>query len=176
MTKINNTAVENILARRSIRRFDPSREVPGELREILLECACAAPSAHNYRPCHFIVVDGRERLNHLAEVHPYGKMLSAATLAIIVCGMTKGEVEYSYWEEDSSAAMQNILLAAGAVGLGSVWLGVRHAPGGLEATLKGMFGVPSDVAVLGIAAIGWPLAAKDPHKGIEPHVVHVNKW
>lgn len=176
MLKKNNPAIENILGRRSIRGYDPAREVPGELRSLLIECACAAPSAHNFKPWHFIVVDGRERLDTLAEVHPYGKMLSAATLAIIVCGMTRDEIEYPYWEEDCSAAMQNILLAAHAVGLGSVWLGVRHAESGLEARLKNMFGVPGDAAILGIAAIGYPLTSKDPHKGIEAHAVHTNKW
>lgn len=176
MSKKSNPVIENILSRRSIRRYDPAKEVPGELRELLIECACAAPSAHNYRPWHFIVVDGRERLDTLAKIHPYGKMLSSATLAIIVCGMTRGEAEYTYWEEDCSAAMQNILLAARSVGLGSVWLGVRHSGGGLEDKLKGMFGIPADAAVLGIAAIGYPLTTRDPHKGIDAHAVHTNKW
>lgn len=173
---MNSQAIENIMSRRSIRRYDPTREVPGELRELLIECACAAPSARNLRPWRFIVVDGRERLSAMAEAHPYGKMLDTATLAIIVCGITSGEGDYSYWEEDCSAAMQNILLAAGAVGLGSVWLGVRHSGGGLEDKFKKMFGVPSGVAILGVAAIGYPATSRDPHRGIEPHIVHINKW
>lgn len=176
MPEVNNPAIENILSRRSIRKFDLTKEVSNKLRTLLIECACAAPSAHNYKPWHFIVVDGRDRLDALAEVHPYGKMMSTATLAIVVCGTTHGEVDYSYWEEDCSAAMQNILLAANAVGLGSVWLGVRHAPDGLEGQLKELLGVPTEVAILGIAAIGCPQTTKDPHKGIQPHVVHVNKW
>lgn len=176
MSEIKNAAVENILSRRSIRKYDAAKEVPDDLRALLVECACAAPSAHNYRPWRFILIDGRERLDSLADIHPYGKMLGTATLAIIVCGTTEGEVDYSYWEEDCSAAMQNILLAANAVGLGSVWLGVRHASGGLEERIKTMLGVPPGAAVLGIAAIGYAQTTKDPHKGIEPHVVHINKW
>lgn len=172
----DNPTIKNILSRRSIRRYDHAREVPAQARELLAECACAAPSAHNYKPWHFIFVDGRERLNELADIHPYGKMLGAATLAIVVCGMTKGEADYSYWEQDCSAAMQNILLAANALGLGSVWLGVRHAPGGLEGKLKEILGVPDAAAILGIAAVGYPLGSKDPHSGIEPHVIHTNKW
>lgn len=176
MTDINQSAVENILSRRSTRQYDPAREVPEGLRALLLECACAAPSAHNYKPWRFIVVDGRDRLDALAGVHPYGKMLGTATLAVIVCGNTEGEVDYSYWEEDCSAAMQNILLAANAAGLGSVWLGVRHASNGLEEKIKQMFGVPREIAILGVAAIGYAQTTKDPHKGIDPHVVHLNKW
>lgn len=176
MLKTDNPAIENILSRRSIRKFDPSQEISAEQRALLIECACAAPSAHNHRPWHFILVDGRERLDLLAETHPYGKMMGTATLVVAVCGTTQGEVDYSYWEEDCSAAMQNLLLAANAVGLGSVWLGVRHAVAGLEGRLKELLGVPAEVALLGLAAIGYPLVTKDPHKGIEPHVVHVNKW
>lgn len=173
---MNEGAIENILSRRSIRQYDSAREVPAELTELIIECACAAPSARNLRPWRFIVVSGRERLNVMADTMTYGKMLGTATLAIIVCGITSGECDYSYWEEDCSAAMQNILLAANAAGLGSVWVGVRQSPGDLESKLKEMFRVPSDVAILGVAAIGYPIASKDPHKGIEPHVVHVNKW
>lgn len=176
MTDINSAAVENILSRRSIRKYDPRKEIPDSVRSILLECACAAPSAHNYKPWHFIIVEGRERLNAIADVHPYGKMLSTATLAVVVCGTTEGGADYSFWEHDCSAAMQNILLAANACGLGSVWLGVRHGVRGLEEQLKQMFGVPANTAILGVAAVGYPLAERDPHKGVDAHAVHINKW
>lgn len=173
---MNDKAIENILSRRSIRQYDPAREIPGELRELIIECACAAPSARNLRPWRFIIVDGRERLSSMAAALPHGKMLDTATLAIVVCGLTNGEGDYSYWEEDCSAAMQNILLAANAAELGSVWLGIRHSSIGLEAKFKEMFGVPEEVAILGVAAIGYPMMSRDAHKGIEPHLVHVNKW
>lgn len=173
---MNDKAIDNILSRRSIRQYDPMREIPAQLRELIIECACAAPSARNLRPWRFIVVDGRERLSVMAEALPYGKMLGTASLAIVVCGLTKGEGDYSYWEEDCSASMQNILLAANALELGSVWIGIRHSNIGLEDKLKEMFGIPEEIAVLGVAAIGYPAMSRDSHKGIEPQVVHVNKW
>ena len=61
MEKRQNPVIQAILGRRSIRSFQPER-AEGEIREILLECAFAAPSAHNRHPCHCIVIEDREQL------------------------------------------------------------------------------------------------------------------
>ena len=73
MTQINREAIDNILSRRSIRRFDPSKHVDDALVKVILECACAAPSANNYHPWHFVVIDKREILDSIADLHPYEK-------------------------------------------------------------------------------------------------------
>lgn len=177
MTQINQEAINNILSRRSIRRFDQSKRVDDALVKIVLECACAAPSASNYHPWHFVVIDNRETLDSIADLHPFGKMLKTAALAIVVCSETEREGKVMrYWEEDCSAAMQNILLSATALGLGSVWLGAKRGDNDLEGRLKSLLNVPADIALMAIAAIGWPLETKDPHKGIDPHSLHRNKW
>ena len=174
---MTNQTIETILARRSIRRFDPTRQISREEAGKLLECACAAPSAGGRRPWHFIVVDDRGLLDKLAEIHPYASMLKTAPLAVIVCGETEREgKQLSWWEEDCSAAMQNILLAAEALSLGAVWLGVRHGADGLEGRIGALFSVPAGVAVLGAAAIGSPAETKDPHNGVDAWCLHVNKW
>jgi nitroreductase len=150
--------------------------VEPEKVQILLECACAAPSAANVRPRHFVVVDDRSRLNALADAHPYGKMLHQAPLAVIVCGdPDKAEIGRLYWEEDCSAAMENLLVAAKALGLGSVWLGVRHAPE-REAAVRSILRIPEPVAVLGIAVLGYGAEEKEPHEGIDPGCLHENGW
>lgn len=177
MTQINQEAINNILSRRSIRRFDLLRPVDNASVKKILECACAAPSANNFHPWHFVIVDKREILESMAELHPYGKMLKEASLAMVVCSETEREGRaLKYWEEDCSAAMQNILLSANALGLGSVWLGAKRGSDDLEGKLKSLLNVPQDIALMGIAAIGWPLETKDPHKGIDPHSLHSNKW
>ncbi|MCX7827963.1 MAG: nitroreductase family protein [Thermanaerothrix sp.] len=170
-----NQAIKAILSRRSIRRFI-DREVKEDDINLLLECACAAPSAANSRPWHFVVVTERGVLDRMGEAHPYGKMLFEAPLAIVVCGdPTKSDYAARYWEEDCSAAMENILIAAASLGLGSVWLGVKHSPE-REAAMRAILSVPDHVAILGIAAIGWPGEEKEPHRGIDDGVVHRNRW
>ena len=113
----------------------------------------------------------------MADLHPYGKMLKTAALAIVVCSETEREDKVlRYWEEDCSAAMQNILLSANALGFGSVWLGAKRGDNDLEGRLKSLLNVPAGIALMGIAAIGRALETKDPHKGIDPHSLHSNKW
>ena len=173
---MTNQAISTILARRSIRRFDAERPVDRKIVSLLLECACAAPSAGNRRPWHFIVVDERAVLDKLSVLHPYAGMLKTAPLAVVVCGdPEKNDFARLYWEEDCSAAMENLQVAAHALGLGSVWLGVRHTPE-REQAVRHILGIPQGIAVLGIAAIGYPDEVKPPHEGIDPGSLHLNRW
>lgn len=175
MTLRENPAVAALLGRRSIRRFE-SREVEEERISLLLECACAAPSAAGTRPWHFVVVRDRGRLDALAQAHPYGKMLFQAPLAVVVCGdPEKSDLARLYWEEDCSAAMENLLVAAHALGLGGVWLGVQHTPQ-REAALRVILSIPETVRVLGVAALGYPGEAKAPHSGWDEGSIHRDGW
>ncbi|WP_300526491.1 nitroreductase family protein [Aminiphilus sp.] len=175
MSMREHAAVAAILGRRSIRKYT-SQPVEREKIDLLLECACAAPTAAGSRPWHFVVVDDRAKLDALAGAHPYGKMLFRAPLAVVVCGdPDKNEFARVYWEEDCSAAMENILVAARALDLGSVWLGVHHSPE-REQALRLILGIPGAVSVLGVAVLGYPDEVKEPHEGIDEGVVHRNGW
>ena len=172
----NRAVLEGIRARRSVRRY-ADRPVEQEKVDLLLECACAAPSAANRRPWRFVVIRDRGNLDALAEVHPYGKMLFQAPLALVVCGTVLHEGrENPWWEEDCAAAMQNILLAAEGLGLSSVWLGVRWGRDGLPEKIEALLGTPRDVRVMGIAVVGYGDESKPPHRGIDEGVVHLERW
>lgn len=118
--------VEAIRMRRSIRKFKPGATVTEEQINLLLEAAMMAPSACNTRPWEFIVVLSREKLDEMAAVHPYAKMLTTASLSIIVCALpdTQKDIASGYFPQDCAAATQNILIQAAALGLGSCWCGV----------------------------------------------------
>lgn len=173
----DNPAISTILARRSVRQFDP-RPVEEEKVNLILECGHAAPSAYNVRPWHFVVIDDRKVLNAIADAHPFAKMLYQAPLAIAICAeIGDKEITKRYWEEDCSAAMENILLAATALGLGSVWIGVAHV-GQPKEVIRKLLGVPPEVEIHGIAAIGYPPQGfkVQPHSGVDPSKVHRNRW
>ena len=175
MQNKENAVIRAILGRRSVRRYENTL-VEREKIDALLECACAAPSANNFRPWHFVAVTERRVLDALADAHPYGKMLAEATLAVVVCAeKERGGAADVWWEQDCGAAMENILIAAAALGLGSVWLGVHHNRS-LPDKMRGLLGIPGHVQVMGIAAIGYGAEAKPAHEGLDPVLVHREHW
>ena len=82
-----DAVLENIHNRKSVRQFT-SEPVSDENIESMLRAAMAAPTAVNYQPWRFVVITEREKLDAMAEILPYAKMLRQAPLAIVVCGET----------------------------------------------------------------------------------------
>jgi len=166
-------AIEAIMSRRSIRKYS-DKKIPEEIITKLLKAAMNAPSAHNRQPWHFIVVDDRETLNKVPEYHQYSKMLENASHAIVVLG--DNEVQTSdFWIHDCSAATENILIAANALGLGAVWLGVHPHETLIEGTKK-LFNIPAHVTPLGIISLGYPEETRPPRENYNPERIHRNKW
>lgn len=118
-----NEAYMNILQRVSVRRY-ADRPVDDEQVSALLHAAMSAPSGVNRQPWEFMVVDDPATLKRLANALPYAKMAVDAPVAIVICGnkdrFLEG-VDGVLWEQDLSAASENLLLAAHAIGLGGVW-------------------------------------------------------
>ena len=117
-------ALEAILKRRSIRNFKTDK-ISSELIEQLLEAGFAAPSACNKHPLDFFVVTNEDKLEGLQGAGKFTDI--AAPAVIIVAGNMKRTLPRSYadyWIHDAGAATENILIAATALGLGSLWCGV----------------------------------------------------
>ena len=116
-----DTRVNTIISRRSVRSYtgEPVTDIDVVA---LLQAAMAAPSASKAKPWHFITFTDSNIKQRICDAHQYAKMLPGAALGIAVCG----EASISeWWVQDCSAATQNILIAAAALGLGAVWLGVH---------------------------------------------------
>ena len=123
---VNTDAINNIMTRTSIRSWE-DRPVEKEKIETMLRAAMAAPTAVNRQPWHFVVLSTREDIDCLAGEGRGSGMVRKAPLAIVVCGDTTkflGGPARDFWIEDTSAATENLLLAAHALGLGAVWTGV----------------------------------------------------
>ena len=166
-------ALEAIMTRRSIRKYT-DKPVSEETVKKLLEAAMAAPSAHNRQPWHFIVIRDRATMNRITEYHNYSKMLEQAAVAIVVCGDNTVQ-ETDFWIHDCSAATENMLIAANAMGLGTVWLGVHPSKQLIDDT-KGLLSIPGNVTPLGIVSIGYPDEKKPPRQNYNPERVHSNRW
>ena len=102
-------------------------------------------------------------------------MLKDAPLAIVVCGDERLERYKGFWVQDCSAATQNLLLAAHALGLGAVWLGVYPVQQRVEKT-QDLLGLPEGVIPLAIIALGHPAERKPPADRYDASRVHRNRW
>ncbi len=125
VTEFDSAAtLQCIATRTSVRQYQPDRAIPQDTVELLLRAAMAAPTAVNKQPWVFVVLDQREVLDSLVDALPYARMLTHAPLAIVTCGDMSKTVENDgkdFWVQDVSAATENLLLAANALGLGAVW-------------------------------------------------------
>ena len=167
---------EDILfSRRSIRKYIKGKEFENEKIEYMLKAAMYAPSANNKRNWEFIVVKNRDTLNKIMYMHPYSKMLETASLAIIVCGDISEESGKLYWQQNCSAALENIMLAAKAKDLGTVWLGVAPREERMNEIIE-LFNIPEHIKPLGLVVIGYPDGEPEMPDRFEPNKIHYEKY
>ena len=169
-------ALDAILGRRSIRRYT-EEPIAEEAIEQLIRAGMAAPSAHNEQPWHFMVIKDRELLDKIPHIHPYARMLQQAPAALAGCGDLKREKNpgLGYWILDCSAATENILLAAHALGIGACWLGIHPRPERKEALGK-LLNLPEHIEPLCLIALGHPAEQKGPSDRFKPDRIHQNSW
>ena len=164
-------ALENIMGRKSVRKYLP-KPVEKEKIEVLLKAGMAAPSGKDVRPWELIVIDDREVLDSMAAVLPYAKMLKEAPMAIVVCGDT---TKSSYWYLDCSAATQNVLLAAEALGLGAVWTAAYPYEDRIDVVRQNT-GLPENIVPLCVIPIGYPDGPQKAKDKFDLQRVHRNKY
>lgn len=175
-----NAALECILTRTSVRQYQPDRTISRDTVETLLRAAMSAPTAVNKQPWAFIALDDRAALDSLAQVLPYARMLTKAPLAIVTCGdLSKAidgeDADKGFWIQDVSAATENLLLAAHAIGLGAVWTGVYPDAERVK-DVQERLGLPANVIPLAVVPVGYPTGPQKPKEKWDPANVHFNKW
>lgn len=164
-------AIENIMSRKSVRKFLP-KPVEKEKVQTLLKAGMAAPSGKDVRPWEFVVVTDRAALDSMAAALPYAKMLTNAPMAIVVCGDT---TKSSYWYLDCSAATQNILLAAEALELGAVWT-AAYPYDDRMAVVSQYTALPEQIKPLCVIPVGYPAMPHSPKDKWDESKVHENKF
>ena len=153
-TTLKSKAVlENIAERKSVRKY-LNKSVEEDKIDAMVKAGMAAPSGMDRRPWEFVVVTDREALDSMAAKLPYAKMLTNAPLAIVVCGDT---TRSSYWYLDCSAATQNVLLAAEALGLGAVWTAAYPYEDRIDVVRQNT-GLPENIVPLCVIPIGYRMA------------------
>lgn len=169
-------AIENIMTRTSIRQYK-DQPVEQEKIDILLKAAMAAPSAVNLQPWHFIVITDKQTIGLLS-----GQQTTNAPLLIAVCGDTDktttpdGKMKLpDFWVEDVSAATENLLLAAHALGLGAVWTGVYPAMD-RTAEVANVLNCPKNIVPMAVVRIGYPDESPEPKDKFKEENISYNKF
>lgn len=175
--KSKEVAVNNIMTRTSIRAYQ-DKPVDEKTLEVLLRAAMAAPTAKNKQPWKFVVIKDKSMLQQIADSMSTMKMAAYAPLAIVVCGdlneALSGEGQ-AYWVQDASAATENLLLAAHALGLGAVWCGV-YPKSDRVAFISRLLELPEGVVPLNVIPVGYPAESPAPKDKWKPEKVYYDKW
>lgn len=174
---VDDPVIKNILTRRSVRKYT-GKPVSRESLAVLARAGMAAPTSRDTRHFFFVIVDDALVIEKMNAGLPYAKMLSTARHAVVVCSdlnVAYGGKEIDYWLQDSSAAAENVLLAAHAMGLGACWTGV-HPRSERVAFLRGLMNIPEHVMPLCVIAIGYPAGEEKPRDKFDPQHVYWNAW
>ncbi len=139
---------EAIKSRRSVRRYR-REDVPDELVLKVLEAARWAPSSKNRQPWSFVVVRNPVVKKELAKLAAFGGFLAEAPVVIAV--VTDPRASPRFHEVDGSCAVENMMLAAWSLGLGTCWIGTMDREGA-----KQLLGVPEELNLLTVIPLGYP--------------------
>ncbi len=166
-----NDFLDVFYRRRSIRKFT-EESVSREDLIALLKAGMSGPSAMNAKPWEFVVITEKAILTKLRKNLMFAKMVAPA--AICVLGSKRLQANKGgdlFWVQDCSAATENILLAATAMGLGAVWIGI-HPVHIFERQVKSILNLPNGVTPLNLIMIGHPAEEKDARTQYDATRVH----
>ena len=169
--------LNTIQTRASVRQFT-GEKISNEQIETLLRCAMCAPTAMNRQPWAFIVVTEDSLLQKMGEAFPYSRCGNGAACAFVMCGDMSKALEgegQAFWINDVSAATENLLLAAHAMGLGGVWTGV-YPSSDRTPQVQAMLGLPENVLPMCIVPIGVPAEQPEIKDKFKAENIHYNCW
>jgi len=163
---------ETIQKRRSIRKYT-KQQVENDKIQKILNAARLGPSAANIQPCHLIVVSDPSTLKETYKA----EWFQQAPMVIVVCANEKTAWKRSdglnYWVVDAAIAMQNIVLVASELGLGTCWIGAFD-----EGKLRKALNIPKDYKIVAMTPIGYANEQKEPTTDRKPieAILHKEKW
>lgn len=180
---------EAIKTRRSVRKYT-DKPVEEEKLNAVLEAVRMAPSWANFQCWRMIIVrekSMKEKISELSYVealfapkgfksNPSKKALAEAPVVIVLCAdpAQSGVLwQQDYYLVDAGIASQNLMLAAHAAGLGSVFVGIYD-----EEKIKQLLAIPASIRMVGLFPLGYPVEEKKdgpPRKPVT-EICYTGKW
>ena len=143
------STVDLILSRRSIRRYE-NKDIPEEVLQQILETGRQAPSAVNRQPIRFVIVNDHDILKNLCD-NLITRFVKYAPLAIVGCANTKSLLTGKWAVVDATIAMENMVISAWSLGIGSCWIGACN-----EKKVKELLKIPDEWKVVALLTFGYP--------------------
>ncbi len=159
-------ALEAIRTRRSVRAYTGA-PVPREHLEQIVDAGRLAATGSNRQPWAFIVITDRATIAQLKLTARWMEK-AGGVVAVVMDPRTR------WWIEDGAAAVQNMLIAATALGYGSCWLEGYSLQ--FEARVKALLGVPAGLRLLTLIPVGIAAEMPDPDKKTLSQVIHWEKY
>ncbi len=148
--------IEVISSRRSIRKYE-NKQIPKKVLDQILEAGRQSPSAMNKQPYRFVVVTKPELKNEMKAI--FSRFMDSAPVVIVGCANVKDRVTGKWAVIDTTIALQNMLLAAWGLGVGSCWIGSFN-----EQKTKKALNVPEDWKVVCLLTLGYATKTPDERK------------
>lgn len=167
-------AVTAILTRRSIRKYKPDG-VPEDIVRKVLECGFAAPTARNRRPLHFVLIKDSHALAELGSMHTFTTMAAGSAFSVLICADSALEERRQFMDQDGSAAAENMLLGAHAMGLGGVWCGIQEG-GDREIAVRRICSLPESIIPIALMVFGIPDETREVPERYDAGKVHADRW
>lgn len=136
-----------IEVRKSVRAYS-AKPVPDEVVARILEAGRTSPSATNYQPWHFVVVTGADKRKVLAEGVYAGFIVESP---LVIVGLADRQKSPKWHLVDTTIALQTMVLAATAEGLGTCWVGSFN-----EERVRKLLNVPDNFVIVAMISVGYP--------------------
>ena len=161
--------MNSIFHRISVRKYE-NKEVEADKIELMLKAAMAAPSACNQQPWEFYVVTDKNVIEQLSQASPYAGCAKEAPVVFVPCFRSEG-IAPEYFNIDMSAAVENLLLEADALGLGAVWMGISPDEERMNAVRK-VLDIPADLNAFALVPCGYPAEERPQEDRFDKNRVH----
>ena len=151
-----SSTIDVLRTRRSIRRYE-DKDVSSDVLGEILEAARQAPSAANRQPYRFIVLTDDDLKRPLSK-GLWNRFIKDAPVTIVGCADTSG-ITGKWAVIDTTIAMQNMVIAAWSLGVGSCWIGDFK-----EQKVKTLLSIPEKWKVVALLPFGYPVTQPRPRK------------
>lgn len=158
-----------ILSRRSIRSYE-DKEIPKDVLDKIVEAGRQSPSAANRQPYRFVVVTNPEIKKAVSGLA--SRFVKSAPVVIVGCANPKALLTGKWAKIDTAIALENMVLAAWSLGVGSCWIGSFN-----EQKVKDALKIPQDWKVVALISLGYPgETPKQRKKKVTKDLFHLNQF